>query len=92
MDESTQGAVVVEGQVEEGVEHGSVVLRGADGGQWQVGRSCAHLIGCRVRVVGRIRAGMMTTVQQGTLLGVDEVEVLEGRPRTPRPPGRASAV
>jgi hypothetical protein len=89
MTDSGPAAVVVEGPVESGVEHGSVVLRDADGGQWQLGKGSAHLVGCRVRVTGRIRTGMMGTAQQGTLLGVDEVEVLEG---TPRPRGSRGAV
>ncbi len=75
------------GQVETGVEYGSVVLRDRDGSQWQIGRRWAHLVGCTVRVVGNARTDVMTTAQQGTLFAVDQVEVLEGVPREENGPG-----
>ena len=87
MDDSTLNSRTVTGQVETGVEHGSVVLRDDAGRQWQIGRRWGHLTGCRVRLVGHLRPDMMTTAQQGTLLAVDDVEVLEGTPREPRVPG-----
>lgn len=66
------------GVVVDGVEHGSVVLRDDDGGQWQVGRGHADLVGRRVRLRGRVRRDVMTTAQQGVpfevleVLGADE--------------------
>ena len=87
MDDTAQQSRTVTGHVEEGVEHGSVVLRDEAGRQWQIGSRWTHLIGCTVRLVGHLRPDMMTTAQQGTLLAVDEVEVLEGTPREPGAPG-----
>jgi hypothetical protein len=87
MDDSARNSRIVTGKVEAGVEHGSVVLRDGRGQQWQIGRRWSHLTGCTVRLVGHLRPGMMTTAQQGTLLAVDEVEVLEGTPREPQEPG-----
>ena len=80
-------ARTVTGQVETGVEHGSVVLRDRAGGQWQIGRRWGHLVGCTVRLVGHPRTDVMRTAQQGTLFAVDEVEVLDGTPREPGGPG-----
>ncbi len=88
MDENARGTTVA-GRVETGVEHGSVVLRDGDGGQWQIGRGWGHLVGCSVRLVGRPRPDVMTTAQQGTVFAVDEVEVLEGTPREPGSDPRA---
>ncbi len=61
------------GVVVEGVEHGSVVLRDDDGGQWQVGRGQASLVGRRVRLRGLVRTDVMTTAQQGVPFEVHEV-------------------
>jgi hypothetical protein len=61
------------GVVVEGVEHGSVVLRDDDGGQWQVGRGHAALVGRRVRLRGLVRTDVMTTAQQGVPFEVHEV-------------------
>ena len=69
----------------EGVESGSVVLRGADGRTWQLGRSHGHLVGCTVAVRGRPRRDVMTTAQQGVPLEVLGVEVLAGTPGEHRP-------
>ena len=74
------GQVDVEGEVHEGVEGGSVVLRGADGRTWQLGRSHAHLVGCTVALRGRPRRDVMTTAQQGVPLEVLAVEVVSGTP------------
>lgn len=74
-------ALTLVGTVESGVEHGSVVLRTDAGEVWQVGMGCAHLVGCRVRLVGRPRHGILTTAMQGVPLSVDDVEVLAGQPR-----------
>ena len=79
------GQVEVEGEVLEGVEAGSVVLRGADGRTWQLGRSHGHLVGCTVAVRGRPRRDVMTTAQQGVPLEVLGVEVLAGTPGEHRP-------
>ncbi len=87
MDHSALHTRTVTGQVEAGVEHGSVVLRDEAGRQWQIGRKWGHLVGCTVRLVGHLRPDMMSTAQQGTLLAVDEVEVLAGTPREPDGPG-----
>lgn len=77
------------GDVETGVEHGSVVLREADGAQWQIGQRWSHLVGCSVQVVGRPRPEVMSLAQQGTLFAVDDVRVLHGTPRDPtQGPGR----
>jgi hypothetical protein len=71
--------VQVEGVVVAGVEHGSVVLRGADGRTWQLGRAHGHLVGCTVALHGR-RRDVMTTAQQGVPLEVLGVEVVAGTP------------
>lgn len=63
------------GVVVDGVEHGSVVLRDDDGGQWQLGRGHAGLVGRRVRLRGRVRPDVMTTAQQG--VPVEVLEVLD---------------
>ena len=69
----------------EGVESGSVVLRGADGRTWQLGRSHGHLVGCTVALRGRPRRDVMTTAQQGVPLEVLAVEVVAGTPGEHRP-------
>ncbi len=69
--------VEVEGVVVAGVEHGSVVLTGADGRTWQLGRPHGHLVGCTVAVRGR-RRDVMTTAQQGVPLEVLALEVVAG--------------
>lgn len=74
--------VVVEGQVSEGVESGSVVLRGADGRSWQLGRSHTGLVGRTVSLRGRPRRDVMTTAQQGVPLEVLSVEVVPGSPES----------
>jgi len=83
MDPSQPRSVTVVGTVASGVEHRSVVLRADDGTVWQVGAARAYLVGCRVRVVGRTRPGLLTTAMQGTLLKVESVEVLQGQPGEP---------
>ena len=77
--------VDVEGEVREGVEGGSVVLRGADGRTWQLGRAHGDLVGCTVRLRGRPRRDVMTTAQQGVPLEVLAVEVVSGTPDEHRP-------
>lgn len=72
--------VEVEGVVAAGVEHGSVVLRGADGRTWQLGHGHRQLIGCTVALRGRPRREVMTTAQQGVPLEVLGVEVVAGTP------------
>jgi hypothetical protein len=80
-----QDEVQVEGVVAAGVEHGSVVLRGADGRTWQLGRAHGHLVGCTVALHGRPRRDVMTTAQQGVPLEVLGVEVVAGTPGASRP-------
>ena len=78
------------GVVVEGVEHGSVVLRDDDGGQWQVGRGQASLVGRRVRLRGRVRTDVMTTAQQGVPFEVLEVLASDDGPSEPPPGPRGS--
>ncbi len=80
--ETATDEVEVEGVVTAGVEHGSVVLTGADGRGWQLGRSHGHLVGCTVVVRGRPR-DMMTTAQQGIPFAVLALEVVAGTPGRP---------
>lgn len=77
-----EAEVEVEGVVMAGVEHGSVVLTGADGRTWQLGRPHGHLVGCTVAVRGR-RRDVMTTAQQGVPLEVLGLEVVAGTPGRP---------
>lgn len=70
------GAVVVSGVVEEGVESGSLLLRGADGRLWQVGGARGLRPGLRVELVGRPAPGLLTTAQQGVPLAVASFRVL----------------
>lgn len=78
------------GVVVEGVEHGSVVLRDDDGGQWQVGRGHAGLVGRRVRLRGRVRQDVMTTAQQGVPFEVLDVLAVDDDGGDPPPGPRGS--
>lgn len=78
------------GLVVDGVEHGSVVLRDDDGGQWQVGRGHAGLVGRRVRLRGRVRQDVMTTAQQGVPFEVLEVLASDTGGSAPPPGPRGS--
>jgi hypothetical protein len=73
--------------VEQGVEHGSIVLRDDDGGTWQLGRRWGRAVGRRVVVRGLPRPDVLTTAQQGTPLAVESVETEGGEPVPPLPPG-----
>jgi len=84
-EEPDAGGVGVEGVVAAGVERGSVVLRGADGRTWQLGRAHQHLVGCTVALRGRPRRDVLTTAQQGVLLEVLDVQVVAGAPGEHRP-------
>lgn len=78
------------GVVVDGVEHGSVVLRDDDGGQWQVGRGHAALVGRRVRLRGRVRQDVMTTAQQGVPFEVLDVLAVDDDGGDPPPGPRGS--
>jgi hypothetical protein len=78
------------GVVVDGVEHGSVVLRDDDGGQWQLGRAHSALVGRRVRLRGRVRPDVMTTAQQGVPVEVLEVLGSDDGPSEPPPGPRGS--
>jgi adenine deaminase len=84
-DDDEPRRVVVRGRVEEGVEHGSVVLVADPGGPgaatYQLGPAGRHAAGRRADLVAVTRPGMLTTAQQGTPVRVVRLTVVdEARP------------
>jgi hypothetical protein len=70
----SQGEVTVIGVVEEGVEHGCVMLRTADTLYQLVGSSSPMIApGARLSVRGKPNPSLLTTCQQGTPFQVLEV-------------------
>jgi len=71
-----QGELTVVGVVEEGVEHGCIVLRADNGSMYQLMGSTDALIrpGNRVSVRGRLNPGIVTTCMQGTPLQVVSIQ------------------
>jgi hypothetical protein len=69
------GETTVVGVVEEGVEHGCMILR-TDGQMYQLVGSADPQIkpGARLSVRGRLNPGLVTTCQQGTPLQVVSVQ------------------
>ena len=71
-------AVLARGVVQQGVEHGSVVLAGEDGKTYQLGLRWAHVVGHLVEMVGETQPGLLTTAQQGTPVRVRTLRTLDG--------------
>lgn len=63
------------GDVEDGVEHGSVVFTG-DGVLFQLGRACQQYVGHRIELVGYPMPEMLTTAMQGESFHVQKITVL----------------
>lgn len=86
-DDDTPRQVAVRGRVEQGVEHGSVVLVAEPGGPgaatYQLGAAWQHAIGHRADLVAQTVPGMMTTAQQGTPVRVLSLTV-HSEPPPPR--------
>lgn len=73
--------VSVDGTVEAGVEPGCKVLRGDDGGMWTlVGPMSTVPFGVSLAVEGVSEPDLMSTCQQGEVLRVRQIALIEDEP------------